>query len=319
MTKLHRIIRESFPVRFLEDKSKKIILPGFRGVPLFDVIKFFISQLRKSSLTERASAISYNFIMAIPPTCLFLFTLLPNLPFVKKKIIKVQLHSLITDIIPAKDYNKNLIKFVDGFLDDARIGLLSFGFILLIYFASNGMMGIMRTFDKNYLGFQKRTELQKRWTAIKLTLINIGLLFSCIILLITRGAMLKWLGIQNLVLLKIILLIKWALIISLVFYSIAFIYKYAPSVHKKWKIASPGSLLATTLSLLATIGFSLFVNNFGKYNALYGSIGTVIVIMIIIYINSLVLLIGYELNVSIHSLQIMAEERKIQEAEKSTT
>ena len=131
--------------------------------------------------------------------------------------------------------------------------------------------------------------------------------------------MLKWLGIQNLVLLKIILLIKWALIISLVFYSIAFIYKYAPSVHKKWKIASPGSLLATTLSLLATIGFSLFVNNFGKYNALYGSIGTVIVIMIIIYINSLVLLIGYELNVSIHSLQIMAEERKIQEAEKSTT
>ena len=317
MTKLERIIRESFPVRFLEDKSKKIILPGFRGVPLFDVIKFFISQLRKSSLTERASAISYNFIMAIPPTCLFLFTLLPNLPFVKKKIIKVQLHNLITDIIPAKDYNKNLIKFVDGFLDDARIGLLSFGFILLIYFASNGMMGIMRTFDKNYLGFQKRTELQKRWTAIKLTLINIGLLFSCIILLITQGAMLKWLGIQNLVLLKIILLIKWALIISLVFYSIAFIYKYAPSVHKKWKIASPGSLLATTLSLLATIGFSLFVNNFGKYNALYGSIGTVIVIMIIIYINSLVLLIGYELNVSIHSLQIMAEERKKQEAEKS--
>ncbi len=318
MIKLQRIIMESFPVRFLEEKTKQIILPGFKGVPLYDVIRFFFSQLKKSSLTERASAISYNFIMAIPPTCLFLFTLLPNMPFIKKKVIKVQLHTLITDIIPAKDYNKNLIKFVDGFLDDARIGLLSFGFVLLIYFASNGMMGIMRSFDKNYLGFQKRTGLQKRWMAIKLTMIIMGLLFACIMLLITQGAMLKWLGIQNAVVLKFILVIKWAFIVALVFYSIAFIYKFAPAVHKRWSIASPGSILATTLSILATIGFSLFVNNFGKYNALYGSIGTVIVIMIIIYINSLVLLIGYELNVSINSLQIMADERKKHESEKTT-
>lgn len=318
MIKLQRIIMESFPVRFLEGKTKQIILPGFKGVPLYDVIRFFFSQLKKSSLTERASAISYNFIMAIPPTCLFLFTLLPNMPFIKKKVIKVQLHTLITDIIPAKDYNKNLIKFVDGFLDDARIGLLSFGFVLLIYFASNGMMGIMRSFDKNYLGFQKRTGLQKRWMAIKLTMIIMGLLFACIMLLITQGAMLKWLGIQNAVVLKFILVIKWAFIVALVFYSIAFIYKFAPAVHKRWSIASPGSILATTLSILATIGFSLFVNNFGKYNALYGSIGTVIVIMIIIYINSLVLLIGYELNVSINSLQIMADERKKHESEKTT-
>ena len=318
MIKLQRIIMESFPVRFLEEKTKQIILPGFKGVPLYDVIRFFFSQLKKSSLTERASAISYNFIMAIPPTCLFLFTLLPNMPFIKKKVIKVQLHTLITDIIPAKDYNKNLIKFVDGFLDDARIGLLSFGFVLLIYFASNGMMGIMRSFDKNYLGFQKRTGLQKRWMAIKLTMIIMGLLFACIMLLITQGAMLKWLGIQNAVVLKFILVIKWAFIVALIFYSIVFIYKFAPAVHKRWSIASPGSILATTLSILATIGFSLFVNNFGKYNALYGSIGTVIVIMIIIYINSLVLLIGYELNVSINSLQIMADERKKHESEKTT-
>jgi membrane protein len=98
-----------------------------------------------------------------------------------------------------------------------------------------------------------------------------------------------------------------------VFFSIAFIYKYAPDIQKKWRLASPGSILATTLSLLATIGFSIFVNNFGRYNALYGSIGTVIVLMSLVYINSLVLLIGYELNVSIHSLQIMADERKQQE------
>jgi membrane protein len=99
--------------------------------------------------------------------------------------------------------------------------------------------------------------------------------------------------------------------VGLIFYSIAFIYKYAPAVHKRWKLVSPGTILATFLSIMATIGFSYFVNNFGKYNALYGSIGTIIVFMVVIYINSLVLIIGFELNVSIKSIKSIAEQRKI--------
>lgn len=313
MTKLERFIRNSIPVRFLAEKSKRILLPGFRGVPLYDVVKFFFVHIKKSSLTERAAAISYNFIMAIPPTCLFLFTLIPQL--LPKKTIKIQLHTLIKSIIPADTYNKNLISFVDSFLgNDSKTALLSFGFLLLLFFASNGMIGIMRSFNKNYIGFQKRTGLEKRWMAIKLTLLIMGLLFACLLLLIMQGALLNWLGIKNTRLLKSILVIRWVFIVNLIFYSIAFIYKYAPAVKWRWKLVSPGSILATTLSILATVGFSIFVNNFGKYNALYGSIGTIIVIMTIIYINSLVLLIGYELNVSIHSLQLMAEERQQRES-----
>jgi membrane protein len=313
MTKLERIIRGNFVFRFLEERSKHIVLPGFQGVPLFDVIYFFIQQLRKSSLTERASAVSYNFLMAIPPICLFLFTLLPHLPFVRKKTIETQLRGLITDIVPAKEHNKNLIDFVNGFLDHPRIGLLSFGFILLVFFGSNGMMGIMRSFNRKYIGFSQRTGLQKRWIAIRLTAMIMLLLMSCLLLLIMQGAVLKWLGVENSEVIRFIALFRWVFIVGLVFFSIAFIYKYAPDIQKKWRLASPGSILATTLSLLATIGFSIFVNNFGRYNALYGSIGTVIVLMSLVYINSLVLLIGYELNVSIHSLQIMADERKQQE------
>lgn len=136
-----------------------------------------------------------------------------------------------------------------------------------------------------------------------------ALLLACLLLLIMQGAVLKWLGITNLSVLKFITLIRWVCIISLIFYSIAFIYKYAPDINKTWRLASPGSILATFLSILGTIGFSMFVNNFGRYNALYGSIGTIIVLMSLIYINSLILLVGYELNVSIHSLQAMAEHR----------
>lgn len=309
---VERIILNSPPIRFFAEKSKKIFLPGFDGVPLYDVLLFFKEQVRRVGLTERASAISYNFIMAIPPSCLFLFTLIPQLPFVRSRAVQRQLHAVIRDIIPANTYNKGIISFVDSFFARDHIALLSFGFLLLIFFASNGMMGLMRSFNKNYIGFEKRTGLNTRMVAIKLTVIIMGLILACLLLLMLQGVVLKWLGIRSAPVLAFIAVIRWLLIVSLIFYAIAFIYKYAPAIQKRWKLVSPGAILATFLSILTTLGFSLFVNNFGKYNALYGSIGTIIVLMIIIYINSLVLIIGYELNVSIHSLKAMATERKKQ-------
>jgi membrane protein len=279
---------------------------------LYDVIMFFKEQIRRVGLTERASAVSYNFIMSIPPSCLFLFTLLPQLPFIRQGQVKRQLHSIIRDIIPASTYNKGIITFVDSFFKDNNLGLLSFGFLLLIFFASNGMMGIMRSFNKNYIGFEKRTGFNTRIVAIKLTIINMSLILACLLLLIAQSAVLKFLGIRSEFVLNVIGILRWLFIVSLIFYAIAFIYKYAPAIQKRWKLLSPGAILATFLSILTTLGFSIFVNNFGKYNALYGSIGTIIVLMIIIYINSLVLLIGYELNVSIHSLKAMSIERQKQ-------
>lgn len=313
MTKLERIILTTPPVSFLLRRSKHWYLPGFEGVPLYDVIRFFFKQVKTVGLTERASAIAYNFIMAIPPSFLFLFTLIPHLPFISKRSIKRELHSLILDIIPAKVHNEYLIKFVDSFLDESKIGLLSFGFLLALYFASNAMMGLMRSFNKNYIGFAKRKDLHNRWMAIKLTALIFLLVLGCLILLITQGAVLKWIGIKNATLREIIFYVRWIFIVALVYYAIAFIYKYAPAVEKRWKLISPGTIFGAFLSILATYGFSFFVNTFGKYNALYGSIGTIIVFMALIYINSLVLLIGFELNVSIKSLRSIAEKREIEE------
>ncbi|AXY74915.1 YihY/virulence factor BrkB family protein [Paraflavitalea soli] len=309
MTKLERILLNLPPVRFVTEKCKHIVLPGFDGVPLYDVGVFFFQQMHKVGLTERASAVSYNFIMAIPPTCLFLFTLIPQLPFIRQKSIRWQLRSLIREMIPAPQYNEGIIEFVDSFFDNTKIGLLSFGFVLLIFFASNGMMGLMRSFNKNYIGFQRRTGLQTRWTAIKLTLLMMGLIFACLVLLSLQGIVLHWLGINSDFVKTVIRTLRWGFLIALVFYAYGFIYKYAPAIKKRWRIISPGAIIATFLSICSTVGFSLFVSMFGKYNALYGSIGTIIVLMIVIYINSLVLLIGYELNVSIHSLKALADER----------
>jgi len=314
VTKLERIIITKTPIGFFLKKSKNLYLPGFEGVPLFDVMNFFRKQVQTIGLTERASAIAYNFIMAIPPSFLFLFTLIPHLPFIKKAALKKELHVLITDVIPAKVHNANLIQFVDSFIDDSKIGLLSFGLLTALFFASNAMMGLMRSFNKNYLGFAKRKDLHTRWLAIKLTALLFLLVLGCLILLITQGALLKWIGVKNQIFRDIIFYVRWIFIVALIYYSIAFIYKYAPAVEKKWKLRSPGTILATTMSILANYGFSYFVNNFGKYNALYGSIGSIIVLMAVIYINSLVLIIGFELNVSINSLKIIAEKRKLEDS-----
>ena len=314
MIKLARIIVNLHPLRFLSNKSKSWVLPGFQGIPLYEVVKFFRKQLRVSGLTERASAISFNFIMSIPPTCLFLFTLIPNLPFVSKKGIKLQLHGLITDMVPATNYNTGLIKFVDSFFEGSKIGILSFGFILLLFFASNVMMGVMRSFDKNYLGFEKRRGLHKRWVAIKLTAILYSLLMVCLFLLLMQSNILKKIvGVKNVALRDAIVYGKWLFIISLIFYSFAFIYKYAPAMQKRFKLVSPGAIIATTLSIIATFGFSVFLNNFDRYNVLYGSIGTIIALGTLVFINSMVILIGFEFNVSINSLRTMAEERKLEE------
>ncbi|MBN8834963.1 MAG: hypothetical protein ABS68_10790 [Niastella sp. SCN 39-18] len=302
MLKIQRIILNWAPVAFLLNKSKHIYLPGFQGLPLYDVLRFYSRQIKKQSLTERAAAISYHFIMSLPPSLLFIFTLIPNLPFISRRNIKIQLHRLIFDIIPARTYNQGVIEFIDSFIDNNRIGLLSFGVVLSLFFASNAMMGIMRSFNKDYAGFTNRKGLHKRGIAIRLSLVLFGLLLAYIVLLVLQGNVLNFLVKSNWIK-TLIQYSRWVFIILLVFFAIGFIFRYAPAVTKRWNFISPGVILTTFLCLLATLGFAFFVNNFARYNALYGSIGTIMMVMALIFINSLALLIGFELNVSIHALK----------------
>lgn len=308
LTKIRNRIAATAPAKIIIDKSKETSLPGFRGIPLFDVVKFFIGQVKTVGMTERASAIAFNFVMAIPPAIIFLFTLIPFLPITQK--FQEEMFGLIKDVIPGEKDSHVLIDFLKDFINKPRNGLLSLGFVLSMFFSSNAMMGIMRSFDKNYIGFRKRTELQKRGAALKITMILFVIVFVSVLLLISRGSVLQWLGIESRLLRNIILNARWVIIVLLFFACISYIYRHAPAVHKKWRLINPGSILATFLMLLLTALFSWWVGRFGNYNELYGSIGTVLILMILIFINSLILLIGFELNVSISSLKKIADERK---------
>jgi membrane protein len=307
LTQLKRKFLVSAPVSFLIRKSKKILLPGFQGIPLFDVIRFFFLQAQKTGFTERASAIAFNFTMTIPPVVIFLFTLIPYLP-ISQAFIN-QTFSLIKDVMPGERNNGSLIKFLSDILNKPRTGLLSTGFLLAMFFSSNAVMGIMRSFDRNYIGFTKRKDLHERFVALRLTFILFILFFIAMLTLIMQESVLRWLGITNTTLISVIHNLRWVVTILMFFFAISFIYRYAPSIHKRWKLVNPGSILATFLMIIFTAGFSWWVSNFSNYNELYGSISTVLILMLLIYFNSLVLLIGFELNVSINSLKHEVDER----------
>ena len=307
-TQIRRRFITSFPVKFVIRKSKFIYLPGFHGIPLFDVVRFFFIQVQKTSLNERAASIAFNLLVAIPPACIFIFTLIPYLPI---KDLMEQLYELIRDIVPGKQNHQPIIDFLQDFTSKERGDLLSVGFLLALYFSSNAMIGIMRSFNKmNYIGFSQRHAIHDRWVAIKLTLIVFLIILIAIVALVSRGAVLTWLGIEDPTVRAFIFNVRWIVIILLFFLTISYIYRHAPAVHKKWKLINPGSILATFMMLAFTMGFSYYVTNFGNYNKLYGSIGTILILMLLIFFNSLVLLIGFELNVSITSLRKLADQRK---------
>ncbi len=298
---LKKKLEHTAPVQTVIRQSKRTHMPGFGGFSLHQVWKPFLEQLRLTNLFERAAGISYNVVMAIPPTLIFLFTLIPYLPI--SKLFVQQLYTLIRDIVPGRANNQVIIGFLEDFINQPRNDLLSFGLLLALFFSSNAMMGILRSFDRNYDGFYNPTGLQKREWALKLTLLVFSLLFICVLLLIAQTNVLQWLGIESAALRLVIQNLRWVIILLLVYYSVASIYRHGPALQIKWPLLTPGSVFATSLMFIATFLVSFWVNNFSNYNKLYGSIGAVFILMVLIYVNAMVILLGFELNVTLAGLK----------------
>ncbi len=288
---------------FVKQKTKRIYIPGFEDLNLYQVGKFLFKQLNTLGLYDRASAISFNLIMALPAAFLFLFSIIPYFPKTLK--IKKQILSIFKDIAP----NSSTYKFITNIINDLlsqHVGIFSFGFILLLFYSSNAMTGIIRSFDKSIMQ-DKPFFMHLRMRALRLTIILILLVFASIIVLVGQDQLTTLLRevfeIKRSAILPYWNILRWSIIVLLLFFGNAFIYKYAPLIKEKWSLASPGALLSTILMLLTTLGFSYWVNNFSSYNKIYGSIGTVLVVMTLVYINAIILLIGFELNVSIEVLK----------------
>jgi len=305
MTVIEKFIKSSFLYRYASSKSKSLFLPGFQGLPLYEVVVYFKYQVRKVGLNDRARSIAFSFLMAIPAATIFLCTLIPYLPVSKK--LTSQLLLLTKEVTPNQNTYTLVSNFLNDFLTKQRGGLLSIGLFVALYYASNAMMGLMRSFNRSLTSFTPRNYFVNRLIAIRLTLVMILLLIGCIVILVTQDELLRYVfrafHIHKSSMKGVIKTLRWVVIIPLFYFTIAFIYRHAPAIHEKWRLFSPGTTLATTLMILLTFLFSFWVNKFGTYNKVYGSIGTILILMIAVYFNALILLIGFELNVSIYALR----------------
>jgi len=298
--KLKKKILNWLPVVTFLNLTKKLILPGFDGMPIFNVADFFIHGLRKGAIQTRASALSFDFFLAIFPTVIFIFTLIAYIPV---HGFQDELLGLLSDLMP-----KNAFDAVNSTLEDIikqqRSGLLSIGFIVAMYFSTNGVHAMMDAFNKTYHTVETRSPLIQRLYSIMITLILSVLTFTAILLIIFGTKTLSFLEsrgfIKEAFTYYLLISSQWIVIISLIFFAISILYYFGPSRKTRYRFFSVGSTVATILTIIASLVFSIFIDNFSQYNKLYGSIGALIVILLWIRFNSMILLIGFELNASIH-------------------
>lgn len=279
--------------------TKSTSLPGFEEESIYTICLFFIQEIRKGVITIQAKAVAFTFFLALFPYIIFLFTLIPYIP-----VDGMQHHILVLlqELLPTDVYALLDEKVID-IVGKKKGGLLSIGLFASIWLSTNGMMGVMDSFDQSAYLNTKRSRLEKRAVAFLLTVIVFFLLFFSLLLIVLGNQLLRFLlneyHILNFFNFILFSTIKWMSIIVLFFTAVSFIYHYGPSYKDKWIVTSAGSSLATLLIISISLGFSYFVNNFGRFNEVYGSLGTVVVLLLYVYFNSFALLIGYELNVFI--------------------
>jgi len=280
-------------------KARLIKLPFFDGEPLYDVTVFFWKSMVDGAISTRASAIAFNFILAIFPAIIFLFTLIPYIPIDN---FQQQLFNLLQSILPQNAFAA-IQTTIQDILMTKRGDILSFGFLAAFIFATNGIVSVIAAFNGTIHAIETRSWINQRFVALILAII-LTLLMTISIALITVSQTIMNYMIENGYLqinLTYYLLLggKWLVICALIFFAYAFLFYLAPARKTKFRFISAGGTLATILTIVTTIGFSYYINNFGKYNTLYGSIGTLVVVMLSFYFNAFILLIGFELNVSI--------------------
>ena len=281
--------------------GKKIKIPKLEGMSLYDVLEMYLIGIIEGALTTRAGGIAYSFFMAIFPFLLFVLTLIPFVPI---DGAQEGLLSIIADILPPKTFDAVDSVLVD-IIKNQYGGLLSFGFIASIFLMTNGVNAIFGGFEYSYHVKEVRNVFRSYFIAMLVSVIIVAFLLIAVVLIIFLDLVLKdlvtlgWLE-DNLIWIQ---LLRGLIFLTMIFIIVSMLYHYGVKEGKNTRFFSPGAVLTTVLSILTFYLFGYYVNEFAKYNELYGSIGTLLILMLFIWLNAIILLLGFELNASIYSLR----------------
>ena len=292
-------------------KLSRIVLPGFDGVPLYDVLVFFLRGLFKGVLSYRASAIAYNFFLALVPLILFLFTLIP---YVTSENMQGTVLDLMDQVIPASVFEMVKPTIIE-IVSRPQSGLLSLGFIMAIYFATNGVDAILEGFNQSYHKIETWSWLRQKFMAFLLMLL-ISFLVMIAMLLITSGNFIigrlhQDLQISNAFIKVVLVIVQWVIASGSILLSVSVLYFFGQKKDKsrEYRFFSAGSILSTTLFIMGGYFLKLYFENFSNYNVLFGSLGSLIILMVWLFYNSFIILIGFELEASIRRSKAITEAR----------
>lgn len=295
--KLERIPVVKYFVRF----GKSIKLPYSEGLTLYHLAELYITGIVKGDISYRAGAIAFSFFMSLFPFALFILNLIPYIPLVG---FKEDFMQFVSDNVPPNTYNA-----IQGILRDimktSYSSLLSVGIILSILLMSNGMNAILSGFQSSLHITIKRTYFRQYALAIGLSLVFAIMLIITVAAIVTIEVIIHSLTSSGFLTDDVYLLkfARYLVLIMLVLTITSLLFKFAAKETRNSAFFSYGSVFSTVLFGLTSYGFGIYVVRFAKYNQLYGSIGTLLVLMLYIWINCFILLLGFELNALIHKLK----------------
>ena len=283
---------------FIIQIARRIKPIGFAGLSLYDVAIFFWKGLIEGAITTRGSSLAFNFFLAFFPSIIVFFTLIPYIPI---EGLQETLMELLAAVLPPST-NEITFTTLDDIINNPRGGLLSLGFILALYFSTNGINSLIEAFNSSYHIREIRPLIQQKILSLGLTLLLSVMLIIAIGLIIFGTVVVNYLVETEIITSSaadLIIYGKWMVMLAILFFGISILFHLGPALKSKWKLFSPGSIFATIFIIITSIGFNYYIQNFSQYNKIYGSIGTLMIILLWMYFNSIILLTGFELNASI--------------------
>ncbi|MDC1105978.1 YihY/virulence factor BrkB family protein [Prolixibacteraceae bacterium] len=279
--------------------ARKIRIPMMGGVPLYDFIVFFLRGIIGGRLGVRASAIAFNLFVAMFPTIIFLFTLLPYIPI---DGFQEQMMGFMYQAMPHNAYYA-IEETINDVLTQQHGGLLSFGFITALIFSTSGIDAMITAFNATLHEVESRSLLNQR--LIALFLVVLLTLFGTVAIgsIVFGKYVSSWLisaGIlEDNIFTLLLNVLRWIVGFGFLYCAYSCLYMFAPAKRAKWSRVSIGGAIAALLTILISTGFTYYIDNFGRYNKLYGSIGAMLVVLMWIYLNAYSLIIGFEFNTSL--------------------
>lgn len=246
---------------------------------------------------------SLQFYLAVFPTIIFLFSLLPYMPI---DHLDLKMIGFLKGTIP-KNLHGDLTELIREIVNKKRGGVLSFGFIFALYASTSGIMALIRSFNLTYKTNENRGFIKERVIAVALNFLLTFVLLIAFVVFIIGNFVVKMLAKKDLIEYNFTYYLTKSLtylsIFSVFFFTISIIYYYAPAIHKRWKFFNAGSITASILTISVTNIFSYYLVNFASYHKIYGSIGSLIALMVWLYFIALILIVGFEINASIDQVK----------------